>query len=64
MKGFKDNDFKAHSQPLSSFSESYGLEADDDEGEEEEDGEDEDEDEDGEEGSDVEMTDHGSEDEK
>lgn len=60
MKGFTENKFKAQSQPLSSFQENYGLEADDDEGEEEDDGEEHD----GEEGSDVEMTEGDSENEK
>lgn len=31
VKGFKENGFRTQSQPLSSFYESYGLEADEDE---------------------------------
>ena len=41
VKGFTDTGFKAQSQPLSAFQESYGLEADEDEDEEMEDAEDE-----------------------
>lgn len=37
VKGFTDTGFKAQSQPLSAFQESYGLEADEDEDEEMED---------------------------
>lgn len=40
MKGFTEAGFKTQVQPLSNFTESYGLEADEDEGADEEDEED------------------------
>lgn len=46
VKGFTDYGFKTQVQPLSSFQESYGMEADEDEGQD-------DEEEDDEEGSDA-----------
>jgi hypothetical protein len=59
VKGFTDSGFKTQVQPLSSFQESYGLEADEDEDE----GHD-DEDEDDELGTDAGTAEEHSEDEK
>jgi hypothetical protein len=59
VKGFTDSGFKTQVQPLSSFQESYGLEADEDEHE----GHD-DEDEDDEMGTDAGTAEEHSEDEK
>lgn len=39
VKGFTDSGFKTRVQPLSAFQESYGLEADDEEGDGDEDDE-------------------------
>lgn len=53
VKGFTELGFKTQVQPLSSFRESYGLEADEDEGQDDDEEEDEDmEDVDGESGDD------------
>jgi Zn-dependent M16 (insulinase) family peptidase len=59
VKGFTDSGFKTQVQPLSSFQESYGLEADENEGHDDEDDEAEEDD-----GTDAETVETHSEDEK